>query len=81
MMFPDEREGFSPEVKAMKAADKLWDDDELAGEQQVKDAAEEESVEGNYEIPVDYLYFARPLKSKSSKHVMMAIQEIVLQLK
>ncbi|OLP85962.1 hypothetical protein AK812_SmicGene32990 [Symbiodinium microadriaticum] len=81
VMFPDEREGFSPEVKAMKAADKLWDDDELAGEQQVKDAAEEESVEGNYEIPVDYLYFARPLKSKSSKHVMMAIQEIVLQLK
>ena len=77
----DAGEEFSPEVKAMKAADKLWDDDDLAGEQQAKDAAEEETPEGNHEIPVDYLYFVRPLKSKSSKHVMMAIQEIVLQLK
>ena len=77
-----DEEVFAPELKAMKAADKLWDDDEAALEEQTKDAADETAVEGNHEIPVDHLYFVRPLKStKSSKHVMMAIQEIVLQLK
>ena len=30
---------------------------------------------------MDHLYFVKPLKSKSGKHVKMAIQEIVLQLR
>ena len=77
----EEEEIFPPELRAMSAGDKLWDDDERAEEEQVADAAEEEQLEGNHEIPVDHLYFVKPLKSKSSKHVMMAIQEIVLQLK
>ncbi|CAE7777630.1 GIP [Symbiodinium sp. KB8] len=76
-----DEEVFPPELRAMKAADRLWDDDEAALEEQTKDAADETAVEGNHEIPVDHLYFVRPLKSKNSKHVMMAIQEIVLQLK
>ncbi|CAE7913797.1 GIP, partial [Symbiodinium sp. KB8] len=74
-------EVFSPELRALKAGDKLWDDDERAEEEQAANAAEEHPLEGNHEVPVDFLYFVRPLKSKSSKHVMMAIQEIVLQLK
>ena len=30
---------------------------------------------------MDYLYFVKPLKSKAGKHVKMAIQELVLQLR
>ena len=78
--FEMEEKFLNPEPKAMKAGDKLWVDERAAQEQAV-DAAEEEPLEGNHEIPVDHLYFVKPLKSKSSKHVLMAIQEIVLQLR
>ncbi|CAE7208121.1 GIP [Symbiodinium sp. CCMP2592] len=74
-------EQLAPEIRAMKAADKLWDDDELAAEEQAKVAAEEEPLEGNHEIPMDHIYFMKPLKTKTGKEVMRAIQEVVLQLR
>ena len=49
----------SPELKALKAGDKLWDDDERAADEQAANAAEEEPLEGNHEVPVDFLYFVR----------------------
>ncbi|CAE7522934.1 GIP [Symbiodinium sp. CCMP2592] len=78
---PEVDEEFSQEIKAMKAADRLWDDDDLPAEEQAKAAAEEAPLEGNHEIPMDHLYFVKPLKSKDGKAVMTAIQEIILQLK
>ena len=78
---PELEQEFGAEVRALKEADKLWDDDDLAAEEQAKAAAEEEPLEGNHEIPTDHLYFIRPLKTKKGKEVMMAIQEVILQLK
>ena len=71
----------SPGIQAVKVADQLWDDDIAAEEEQIKAQEEEEVLEGNHEIPMDHLYFIRPLKTKTGKEVMMAIQEIILQLK
>ena len=76
----DVEEGLEPAAKKVTAADKLWDDDKEAAEIQEKDEKENEE-EGNAEIPMDYLYFVKPLKSKAGKHVKMAIQELVLQLR
>ena len=75
----EEDEG-EPAVHKLKA-EELWDDDELAEQQQEKDKKEGEDTEGNPEVPTDHLYFVKPLKNKKSKAVMQAIQEIVLQLK
>ena len=76
---PSEAPEGDPEAAVRKATagDHLWDDDELAEAQQ----REEDELEGNREIPVDHLYFVKPLKGKKSKEVMQAIQEIVLQLR
>ncbi|CAE7777535.1 RE1 [Symbiodinium sp. CCMP2592] len=78
---PEVEEELPPKVQAMKAADKLWDDDDLAAEEQAKVSAEQEPLEGNHEIPMDHLYFMKPLKTKTGKEVMRAIQEVVLQLR
>ena len=78
---PEVEEDFGAEIRALRERDKLWDDDDLAAEEQAKAAAEEEPLEGNHEIPMDHLYFIRPLKTKTGKEVMMAIQEVILQLK
>ena len=75
----EEEEG-EPAVHKLKA-EELWDDDELAEQQQEKDKKEGEEMDGNPEVPTDHLYFVKPLKTKKSKAVMQAIQEIVLQLK
>ena len=40
-----------------------------------------DDLEGNREIPIDHLYFVKPLKGKKSKEVLQALQEIVLQLR
>ena len=40
-----------------------------------------EMVEGNHEIPMDHLYYIKPLKSNKAKVVMQATQEIILELK
>ena len=77
--FHEEEEG-EPAVHKLKA-EELWDDDELAEQQQEKDKKEGEEMDGNPEVPTDHLYFVKPLKTKKSKAVMQAIQEIVLQLK
>ena len=69
-------------MKRVTAADSgtwLWDDDVEADEQQKKDETEDEFGEGNAGIPMDHLYFMRPLKGKSGKQVMLAIQEIILE--
>ena len=71
----------SPEIFKVTAAEGLWNDDEKAEDQQREEAEETEALEGNRAIPMDHLYFVKPLKSKSGKHVKMAIQEIVLQLR
>ena len=71
----------SPEIFKVTAAEGLWNDDEKAEDQQREEADETEAVEGNRAIPMDHLYFVKPLKSKSGKHVKMAIQEIVMQLR
>ena len=47
----------------------------------MKDEAEDEFGEGNAGVPMDHLYFMRPLKGKSGKQVMQAIQEIILELR
>ncbi|CAE6958294.1 RE1 [Symbiodinium sp. CCMP2592] len=78
---PEVSEDLDPKIQAMKAADKLWDDDELVAEDQAKTAADDEPLEGNHEIPIDHLYFIKPLKTKTGKEVMRAIQEVVLQLR
>ncbi|CAE7605323.1 RE1 [Symbiodinium sp. KB8] len=70
-----------PEIFKVTAAEGLWNDDEKAEDQQREEADETEAVEGNRAIPMDHLYFVKPLKSKSGKHVKMAIQEIVMQLR
>ncbi|CAE7213342.1 TY5A [Symbiodinium sp. CCMP2456] len=69
-----------PALKKL-SADDLWNDDDVAEEQQKKDVEKEPLLEGNREIPMDHLYFMMSLKSKKSRVVMQAIQEIVLQLK
>ena len=71
----------SPEILKVTAAEGLWNDDEKAEDQQKEGADETEALEGNRAIPMDHLYFVKPLKSKSGKHVKMAIQEIVMQLR
>ena len=79
---PSEAEEVEADPLAMKfKAEELWDDDKEAERQQRADREEEEVVEGNYEIPVDHLYYIKPLKSKKAKVVMQAIQEIILELK
>ncbi|CAE6930701.1 GIP [Symbiodinium sp. CCMP2592] len=78
---PEVSEDLAPQIQAMKAADKLWDDDELVAEDQEKMAADDEPLEGNHEIPIDHLYFIKPLKTKTGKEDMRAIQEVVLQLR
>ncbi|CAE7308079.1 RE1, partial [Symbiodinium sp. KB8] len=77
---PQEEEEGEPAVHKLKA-EELWDDDELAEQQQEKDKKEGEEMDGSAEVPTDHLYFVMPLKTKKSKAVMQAIQEIVLQLK
>ena len=77
---PQEEEEGEPAVHKLKA-EELWDDDELAEQQQEKDKKEGEETDGNPEVPTDHLYFVKPLKTKKSKAVMQAIQEIVPQLK
>ncbi|OLP81882.1 putative transposon protein [Symbiodinium microadriaticum] len=59
----------------------LWDDDDFAAIEQEKEAQEDQDERGNHEIPVDFLYYFKPLKGESGKHVLKAIQEIVLQLR
>ena len=59
----------------------LWDDDTDAEEQQRRDELEDESGEGNAGIPMDHLYFIKPLKGKSGKQVLQAIQEVILELR
>ena len=59
----------------------LWDDDTDAEEQQKRDELEDESGEGNAGIPMDHLYFIKPLKGKSGKQVLQAIQEVILELR
>ena len=76
---PDEPEA-GPAVMKL-SAEELWNDHEEAESQQRADQAEEELVEGNREIPIDHLYFIKPLKSKKAKVVMQAIQEVILELK
>ena len=78
---PGSEDEASPGIQAIKVADQLWDDDIAGEEEQIKAQEEEEVLEGNHEIPMDHLYFIRPLKTKTGKEVMMAIQEIILQLK
>ena len=78
---PGSEDEASPGIQAVKVADQLWDDDIAAEDEQIKAQEEEEVLEGNHEIPMDHLYFIRPLKTKTGKEVMMAIQEIILQLK
>ena len=77
---PQEEEEVEPAVHKLKA-EELWNDDELAEQQQEKDKKDVEELDGNIEVPTDHLYFVKPLKTKKSKAVMQAIQEIVLQLK
>ncbi|CAE7800726.1 GIP [Symbiodinium sp. CCMP2592] len=69
-----------PSVRKIKG-DELWDDDEEAERQQRADQEQDELLEGNREIPMDHLYFVKPLKGKKAKQVMQAIQEIILELK
>ena len=70
---PSEPEELEAEPLAMKlTADELWNDDEEAEKQQRADREEEELVEGNREIPMDHLYFSKPLKSKTARAVMQA---------
>ena len=59
----------------------LWDDDDFAAIEQEKEAREAQDELGNHEVPTDFLYYFKPLKGKSGKHVLKAIQEIVLQLR
>ena len=59
----------------------LWDDDDFAAIEQEKDARATEDEEGNAEVKTDFLYYFKPLKGKSGKHVLKAIQEVVLQLR
>ena len=77
---PQEEEEVEPAIRKLKA-EELWNDDELAEQQQEKDKKDGEELDGNTEVPTDNLYFVKPLKAKKSKAVMQAIREIVLQLK
>ncbi|CAE7767290.1 RE2 [Symbiodinium sp. CCMP2592] len=76
---PEDQEG-DPSVRKVRG-DELWDDDEEADRQQRADQEQDELLEGNREIPMDHLYFVKPLKGKKAKQVMQAIQEIILELK
>ena len=77
---PADDEG-DPVAMKLGAGEALWDDDELAERQQEEDQAEEAQAEYRPPIPMDHLYYVKPLKSKKSKVVMQAIQEIVLELR
>ena len=59
----------------------LWDDDDFAAIEQEKHAKDTQGEEGNHAVPMDFLYYFKPLKGKSGKHVLKAIQEVVLQLR
>ena len=77
---PQEEEEVEPAIHKLKA-EELWNDDELAEQQQEKDKKDGDDLDGNTEVPTDHLHFVKPLKTKKSKAVMQAIQEIALQLK
>ncbi|CAE7257247.1 RE1, partial [Symbiodinium sp. CCMP2592] len=70
-----------PAMKKVHGTNGLWDDDDLAAIEQEKDAKATEDEEGNAEAQTDFLYYFKPLKGKSGKHVLKAIQEVVLQLR
>ena len=76
-----DEEGEEAKASKLTVADSWWDDDEVAQQEQLVNAEEQEGVEGNHAVPIDHLYFVKPLKGKSSKHIKMAIQEVVLQLR
>ena len=76
-----DEEGEEAKASRLTVADSWWDDDEVAQQEQLASAEEQEGVEGNHAVPIDHLYFVKPLKGKSSKHIKMAIQEVVLQLR
>ena len=79
---PSEPEDSEHDPVAMRLnVEDLWNDDEEAEQQQRDDREEEDLVEGNREIPMDHLYFIKPLKGKKAKVVLQAIQEIILELK
>ncbi|CAE6936887.1 GIP [Symbiodinium sp. CCMP2592] len=69
-----------PAMKKIGGTNGLWDDDDFAAIEQEKDAKANEDEEGNAEVQTDFLYYFKPLKGKSGKHVLKAIQEVVLQL-
>ena len=77
---PADDEG-DPVAMKLDAGKALWDDDELAERQQEEDQEEEAKAEHRPPIPMDHLCYVKPLKSKKSKVVMQAIQEIVLELR
>ncbi|CAE7245139.1 RE2 [Symbiodinium sp. CCMP2592] len=64
-----------PAMKKVGGTNGLWDDDDFAAVEQEKDAKATEDEEGNVEVPTDFLYYFKPLKGKSGKHVLKAIQE------
>ena len=70
-----------PILKKAGGTNGLWDDDDFASLEQEKDAKAAEDEEGNAEVPTGFLCCFEPLKGKSGKHVLKAIQEVVLQLR
>ena len=85
---PQEDEQYSPSeedlepfLRKVDDTKGLWDDDDFAAIEQEREAQEAQDEHGNHEVPTDFLYYFKPLKGKSGKHVLKAIQEIVLQLR
>ena len=74
-------EDLEPFLRKVGDTNGLWDDDDFAAIEQEKEAREAQDEHGNHEVPIDFLYYFKPLKGKSGKHVLKAIQEIVLQLR
>ncbi|CAE7364775.1 RE1, partial [Symbiodinium sp. KB8] len=74
-------EDLEPFLRKVGDTKGLWDDDDFAAIEQEKEAQEVQEEQGNHEVPMDFLYYFKPLKGKSGKHVLKAIQEIVLQLR
>ena len=74
-------EDLEPFLRKVDDTKGLWDDDDFAAIEQEREAQEVQDEHGNYEVPTDFLYYFKPLKGKSGKHVLKAIQEIVLQLR
>ena len=63
-------EDLEPFLRKVEDTKGLWDDDDFAAIEQEKEAREAQDELGNHEVPTDFLYYFKPLKGKSGKHVL-----------